>query len=254
MTTGKESMVNQQKSQESPPARLSHSAWRRIMLGMAVLAIFLATSLVLWHSGMLDALLEGDTLEQAVIRLGPFGPLLIIGMMTIAIVMSPIPSAPIALAAGAAYGHGWGTLYVAIGAESGALIAFAIARLLGYDVLRAWLDVRPPSGLLQRFISQNALMGAVFATRLMPFLSFDVVSYAAGLSPLKAWRFAIATLLGVMPASFLLAHFGDELASDDLRRAGLTVLALGTLTLLPLAWKAAPPRYRSALKRLLHLG
>ena len=115
--------------------------------------------------------------------------------------------------------------------------------------------MRATPGLLQRFItSQNALMAAVFATRLMPFLSFDVVSYAAGLSPLKPWRFAIATLLGVLPASFLLAHFGDELVSDDLRRAGLTVLVLGTLTLLPLAWKAAPPRYRAAVRRWLHLG
>ncbi|MEQ6916617.1 TVP38/TMEM64 family protein [Halomonas aquatica] len=248
-------MVTTEKDDTSPNARLSRAAWRRIMLGMAVLAIFLTTSLVLWRTGVLDALLMGDTLEQALIRLGPLGPAMIIGLMTIAIVVSPIPSAPIALAAGAAYGHGWGTLYVAIGSEAGALIAFAISRLLGYDALRAWLGVRATPGLLQRFItSQNTLMAAVFATRLMPFLSFDVVSYAAGLSPLKPWRFAIATLLGVLPASFLLAHFGDELVSDDLRRAGLTVLALGTLTLLPLAWKAAPPRCRSTLKRWLHLG
>ena len=217
-------MDTTEKDDTSPTARLSRAAWRRIMLGMAVLAIFLATSLVLWRTGVLDALLMGDTLEQAVIRLGPLGPAMIIGLMTIAIVGSPIPSAP-------------------------------IARLLGYDALRAWLGVRATPGLLQRFItSQNALMAAVFATRLMPFLSFDVVSYAAGLSPLKPWRFAIATLLGVLPASFLLAHFGDELVSDDLRRAGLTVLVLGTLTLLPLAWKAAPPRYRAAVRRWLHLG
>ena len=58
----------------------------------------------------------------------------------------------------------------------------------------------------------------------------------------------------MIAASFLLAHFGDELASEDLRRAGLTVLALGTIPLLPLAWKAGPERYRSALKRWLHLG
>ncbi|WP_304525924.1 TVP38/TMEM64 family protein [Halomonas sp. I5-271120] len=247
-------MVSPHKIDTGAPKRLSRASWRRIMLGMAVLTVFLATALVLWRTGMLDALLAGDTLEQAVIRLGPFGPALVVGLMMIAIVMSPIPSAPIALAAGAAFGHVWGTLYVAIGSEAGALIAFAISRLLGHDALRAWLGMRPSSGLLYRFIaSQNALMAVVFVTRLMPFLSFDVVSYAAGLSPLKAWRFAIATLLGVMPASFLLAHFGDELASNDLRLAGLTVLALGTITLLPLAWKATPARYRAALRRKLNL-
>ncbi|UYG06407.1 TVP38/TMEM64 family protein [Halomonas sp. M4R1S46] len=246
-------MAKQQKQEDGAPSRLSRASKRRILLGVALLAAFLASALVLWRTGTLDTLLTGDTLEQAVTRVGPLGPALVIGLMTLAIVMSPIPSAPIALAAGAAYGHAWGTLYVAIGSGTGALIAFCIARLLGYDALRAWLGVRPAPGPLQRFIgSQNALMAAVFATRLMPFISFDVISYAAGLSPLKAWRFAVATLLGVLPASFLLAHFGDELASDDLRRAGLTVLALGTITLLPLAWKALPVRVRATIGRWLH--
>ena len=224
------------------------------MLGTGLLAAFLAIALVMWHTGALDHLLQRDTLERTVQQLGPLGPVLIVGLMTTAIVINPIPSAPIALASGAAYGHSWGTLYVAAGAEIGALIAFAIARLVGHEVLSAWLGPRLSTGLLSRFVaSQNLLMTVVFATRLMPFLSFDIVSYAAGLTPLKAWRFAVATLLGILPASFLLAHFGGELASGDLERAALTVLALGMITLLPLAWIALPARYRSALRRRLHI-
>jgi len=42
--------------------------------------------------------------------------------------------------------------------------------------------------------------------------------YAAGLTPPSAWRFAVATLAGIVPAGFLLAHFGDELASADAGR------------------------------------
>ena len=45
--------------------------------------------------------------------------------------------------------------------------------------------------------SQNALMGIVFVSRLLPFLSFDIVSYGAGLTTLSAWRFALATLAGL---------------------------------------------------------
>ncbi|WP_244935044.1 MULTISPECIES: TVP38/TMEM64 family protein [Amorphaceae] len=239
---------------ETQAARSSLS-WTRIIAGLAVFAIFLVTSLLLWRTGMLDRLLDGEALEQAVMRLGPLGPLLIIGLMTVAIVMSPIPSAPIALASGAAYGHFWGALYVAIGSETGALVAFGISRLIGYDALRAWLGARLPTGALHRFVgSQTALMAVVFATRLMPFLSFDIISYAAGLTPLRTWRFAVATFLGIIPASFLLAHFGDELASGDLWRAGVTVLVLGFITLLPVGWKVIPARYRSALKRLLSAG
>lgn len=239
---------------ETQDAR-SGLSWSRIVAGLVVLSVFGAASFVLWWTGMLDRLLDGEALKQAAMQLGPFGPLLIIGLMTVAIVMSPIPSAPIALASGAAYGHFWGALYIAIGSETGALIAFGVSRLVGYDALRAWVGTRPSKGILRRFIaSQNTLMAVVFATRLMPFLSFDIISYAAGLTPLRTWRFAVATLLGVIPASFLLAHFGDELASGDWRRAGVTVLALGLVTLLPVAWKLVPARRRSVLRRLFRAG
>ena len=75
--------------------------WPRIIAGLAVLAVFLATVLVLWRIGILDRLRDGAALEQAVMQFGPLGPFLIIGLMTVAIVMSPIPSAPIALASAA---------------------------------------------------------------------------------------------------------------------------------------------------------
>jgi uncharacterized membrane protein YdjX (TVP38/TMEM64 family) len=94
---------------------------------------------------------------------------------------------------------------------------------------------RVDAGLLG---SQTALTATVFASRLMPFVSFEMISYAAGLSRLHAWRFALATLAGIVPASFLLAHFGGEAVSGDLGRATWAVLGLGLVTGLPLLWLA----------------
>ncbi len=162
---------------------------------------------------------------------GYWGPVLIISLMTFAIVATPIPSAPIALASGAAYGHFLGTVYVLIGAELGALIAFSLARILGRDVLKRWFGEVIDSGWLG---SQNALMVAVFSSRLLPFVSFDLVSYAAGLSSLRFWRFALATLVGIVPASFLLAHFGDEAASGETWRATWAALVIGLFVLIPI--------------------
>ena len=208
-----------------------------ILAGLAILGIGL---LAVWQfapSVFAEArsLLEPERLETLVARAGLWGPVLIVTLMTIAVVASPIPSAPIALAAGAAYGHLWGTVQVVIGAELGALIAFGLARVLGHDVLRRGVGGRPGAGLLG---SQNALTATVLASRLMPFVSFDMISYAAGLSRLHAWRFALATLAGIIPASFLLAHFGGEAVSGDLGRATWAVLGLGLLTGLPLLWVA----------------
>ena len=208
-----------------------------ILAGLAILGIGL---LAVWQfapSVFAEArsLLEPERLETLVARAGLWGPVLIVTLMTIAVVASPIPSAPIALAAGAAYGHLWGTVQVVIGAELGALIAFGLARVLGHDVLRRVFGDRVDAGLLG---SQNALTATVLASRLMPFVSFDMISYAPGLSRLHAWRFALATLAGIIPASFLLAHFGGEAVSGDLGRATWAVLGLGLLTGLPLLWVA----------------
>lgn len=82
-------------------------------------------------------------LRDWVDRLGAWGPLAIIALMMTAIVMSPIPSGPIAMVAGAAYESVWGTLYVVLGVEAGALFAFWVTRCLGYDMDRRWGRIRP---------------------------------------------------------------------------------------------------------------
>lgn len=208
-----------------------------IVAGLAILGIGLlgvwqfAPSAFTAARGLLDA----ERLEMLVARAGVWGPVLIIALMTVAVVASPIPSAPIAMAAGAAYGHLWGTVQVVVGAELGALIAFGLARVLGRDALRRVFGDCVDAGLLG---SQTALTATVFASRLLPFVSFDMISYAAGLSRLHAWRFALATMAGIVPASFLLAYVGGEAVSGDLGRATWAVLILGLVTGLPLLWVA----------------
>jgi uncharacterized membrane protein YdjX (TVP38/TMEM64 family) len=206
------------------------------ILGIALLGLWLIAPEVFNEAG---DLLDGQRLEELVARAGLWGPMLVVGLMTLAVVASPIPSAPIALAAGAAYGHLWGTVLVVVGAELGALIAFAIARVLGHDAVRRLFGDKVDAGLLG---SQSALTVTVFASRLMPFVSFDMISYAAGLSCLHAWRFALATLAGIIPASFLLAHFGGVAVSGDLGWATWVVVGLGLVTGLPLIWAATRKR------------
>ena len=152
-----------------------------------------------------------------------------VALMTVAIVASPLPSAPVALAAGAAYGHSLGTILVVLGAELGVIAAFWLARGLGRPFVEKHVGKKLDAGFLG---SQNTLTFLVFGSRLLPFLSFDMISYAAGLSKLHFWRFAVATLAGIIPASFLLAHLGSEAMNGDARTATWTAVALGGFTTL----------------------
>lgn len=213
----------------------------KVIIGILVLVLLAAVYFALQRTALLALILDGTALHAWITELGFWGPLTIISLMTLAILASPIPSAPIALAAGAAYGHIWGTIYVLLGAEAGALAAFFIARLVGHDLLRRWFGDRLSAGL---FGSQNTLMILVFASRLLPFISFDLMSYAAGLTVLSFWRFAIATFAGIIPASFLLAHVGGEMATGGTERIIISALALGAITILPIAVKLVRARLR----------
>ena len=212
---------------------MAKTQWIRLSAGVLILLALIATYLVLHETGAISTLLDGAALRKHVEQFGTWGPLAIIALMILAVLVSPIPSAPIAMAAGAAYGHAWGTLYVLVGAETGAIAAFGLARILGHAAVKRWFGDRLEMGLIG---SQNALMGIVLVSRLVPFISFDLVSYAAGLTVLSFWRFALATLAGIVPASFLLAHFGLEMTSGDGDQFMYSALALGLLTAVPIAW------------------
>ncbi|WP_375551434.1 TVP38/TMEM64 family protein [Rhodophyticola porphyridii] len=209
------------------------SAWVTWILAFAVVIGIAAAAM-----GVLD--IDRAMVDAWVTGAGAWGPLAVIGLMAIAVVASPIPSVPIALAAGAAYGHYAGAVYVALGAEAGALIAFLVARGVGRGPVERWLGDKADYGLLG---SQNALTLVVFASRLLPFVSFDGMSYAAGLSRLQLWRFALATMAGILPASFVLAHFGSVAVDGGL---GMTwiVAGLGLATALPILMLALRRSHR----------
>jgi len=204
------------------------------LAGAAILTLLAAIYWLLHETGAMATILNGAALRDQITGLGAWGPLTVIALMVLAIMVSPIPSAPIAMAAGAAYGHVWGTVYIILGAEIGALAAFGIARWLGAATLRRWFGDRLSVGLMG---SQNTLMMVVLVSRLLPFVSFDIISYAAGLTVITFWRFAAATLIGIVPTSFLLAHFGGEMATGESDRILISVVALGVLTLIPLGVK-----------------
>jgi len=206
----------------------------RFLIGVCTVILLIVLYWQLKQNDALTLFTDAATIRAFILEAGFWAPVLVIGLLTVTIVMSPLPSAPIALASGALFGHVWGTIYVTIGSLLGAIIAFFIARLLGHDIIKKRFGDRQYLGLLG---SQNALMLTVCISRLIPFISFDVVSYAAGITVITFWRFAIATFVGIIPASFLLAHFGSEMASADTQRITITVILLGGITLIPLLIK-----------------
>lgn len=150
------------------------------------------------------------TLAQWLNDAGPWAPLLLIGSMVCAVIIPPIPSLPLDIAAGAAFGPVYGTLYMMIGAEIGAIAGFLIARAVGRETLSR---VFKTEATFFRMYTDHQLMGAIFFARLIPIFSFDAVSYGAGFTNISLKSFALATLFGMAPPIFAFTYLGSSVAS-----------------------------------------
>ncbi len=212
--------------------RSSHLTARGVVLTGLAITILSACLWAFLHRSDLP-IMDEVWLRALMAKAGPSGPVAVIGLMTLAIVVTPIPSGPIAIAAGAIYGTFFGALYVIIGAVLGAVLAFGMARYFGHDAIR-----RSDNAVLKYIAaprSQWALMAVIFASRLVPFVSFDAVSYAAGVTNLTFPRFAIATLAGVIPVSFALSAMGAGLNHHG--PSPMLLAALAGITLIPVIGK-----------------
>lgn len=160
----------------------------------------------------MEQLLQPDKLIKYLDTLGELAPVGFILMMALAVVVSPIPSLPLDLAAGIAFGPMMGALYAVIGAEIGAILSFLIGRALGREALSRLLRVNI---VFCEKCTDHQLMGLIFLARLLPIFSFDIVSYGAGLTNMSLKAFALATLVGMIPPTFALTTFGGSLVTVE---------------------------------------
>ena len=169
--------------------------------------------------------------KQAVNDWGFMGPLLYMGLLALSVVISPIPSAPLAVVAGAIWKPALAGIYSIIGGFSGSLIAYFLGRTLGRSAIKAL------TGKVIYFSKQRGevyLGWFIFITRLLPVLSFDLISYAAGITGLSLPIYATATLLGMIPSTLLLTYMGQAFTIG--MPLGIAFLALFLILLIGLPW------------------
>jgi uncharacterized membrane protein YdjX (TVP38/TMEM64 family) len=144
------------------------------------------------------------------------------------------------LAGGFLFGAGWATVFVNVGATTGATVAFLTARYLLRDTVEQkfgkWL------GPFQEGFAKNAF-SYLLTLRLIPLFPFFVVNLVSGLTRVSVGTYVAATALGIIPGSFVYAYAGRQLATiNSLKEiASPNVIAafvlLGLLALVPVIYK-----------------
>lgn len=94
----------------------------------------------------------------------------------------------------------------------GAALCFFIARLLGRPVIVSVLS-ESTVNMSDRFFQRYG-KHAVLIARLVPVISFDAISYGAGLTGMRFLWFAIATGIGQLPATLLYSYLGNRVTGS----------------------------------------
>lgn len=149
-----------------------------------------------------------------------------------------LPGATIlTLMGGFLFGSLWGTVFVNLGATSGATLAFLTARYL----LRGWVEQRfgQRLGPIQEGFAKNAFSYLV-TLRLVPLFPFFLVNLVSGLTRVRLGTYVLATALGIVPGSFVYAYAGRQLGTiNSLKEIAspnviLAFTLLGLLALVPM--------------------
>jgi uncharacterized membrane protein YdjX (TVP38/TMEM64 family) len=137
---------------------------RRRVIKLAAIAGLVVLIIAAERRFHLSGIFTQERIQSWVEGAGPFGPLLFMASMALAVVFSPIPSLPLDILAGQMFGPILGTLYAVTGALLGAVISFLIARLLGRELIARFLG-----GHINfcRHCSDRLLTKIVFVSRLI---------------------------------------------------------------------------------------
>ena len=167
--------------------------------------------------------LDLESIKQYILSFGIWAPIISFLLMLLQSVAAPLPAFLITFANAALFGWVWGAILSWSSAMAGAALCFFIAKFLGRDVVEKLTSKMAISSIDEFFDKYGKY--TILVCRLLPFMSFDIVSYAAGLTSMKFMPFFIATGIGQLPATIVYSYVGGMLTSGaKLFVTGLMIL------------------------------
>jgi uncharacterized membrane protein YdjX (TVP38/TMEM64 family) len=195
-------------------ARFNISNPKVLSLLLLTLTLFLVLFFSIHHHYQKTCvILAGESFEDIkdlILSWGVAAPLMSIILMTMQAVIAPLPAFLITAANGIVFGVYWGTLISWTGAMCGALVSFMMSRFFYERFSEKILSRKKGIEYLESLESKYGFR-VILTARLLPFISFDVISYAAGLSKIKVRSFLVATGIGMLPATIVYTVFGSEM-------------------------------------------
>jgi len=207
---------------EGRGAKVARRHWIWIGTAIAIalaLAIALLAPVADWLAA-LEGVLERKSLAQGLLI---FGAVSVIGMLLL------VPAWIFPIAAGAAFGFGWGLAAALAASTLAALAAFLFARYLIHDRVGQAARREKSFAAVEKAVKRDPFK-VVALLRMTPVLPSALKSYFLGLTSVDAIAYTAASALGMLPGLALKVYIGhagrDALAGGDPLRWGLLAAGL----------------------------
>lgn len=191
---------------------IKKSTWIKlgVVLGLILIYFFVspvrnAIKQIIFIFSMLDV----DAVKGYMLSFGIWAPIISFLLMVFQSVAAPLPAFLITFANAGLFGWMKGAILSWTSAMAGAALCFYISRIYGRNTaekLTSKFALEEIDGFFDRYGNY-----AILIARLLPFISFDIVSYAAGLTSMSFWSFFWATGLGQLPATIVYSYAGEKL-------------------------------------------
>lgn len=189
-----------------------------------------------------------EALKAFLLSFGAWAPVISFLLMVLQSLIAPLPAFVLTLTNGLLFGALWGSVLSWGSAMAAAALCFGLSRLFGRRMVEKLVSPSP----LARMDAFFARYGkhSVLVARLLPWISFDLVSYGAGLSAMGFWGFWSMTAIGQLPATFFYSYLGER-AGRSLRTAffvltSLFVVGILTALLAPFVKRRLAAQHRGA--------
>ena len=213
---------------------------KRLVKPSILLMFLIGIFIFLRYTNVVEYLTK-DNIEAFISSMGPLGGVVFMGLYFLATLLF-LPGTPLSVAGGFLFGPVLGTVYIVLGATLGASGAFFVSRFLGKDFVDRILKNKfEKLNAFDHKLSENGFLTVLFL-RLVPLFPFNGLNFALGLTMVKFRDFFLATLVGIIPGSFVLANIGGS-ATDITDPKFFLFIALFILL------AAVPPIYTKIKQR-----
>lgn len=164
---------------------------------------------------------------------GMLGQLLFVGMQVLQVVIAMIPGEVLEVGAGYAFGAWEGTLLCMVGVAIGSTLIFLLTKRFGLKLVEAFVP-REKIQELKFFKKEKRLELLIFLVFFIPGTPKDLLTYFAGLTPIKLSRFLILTSIARIPSLVSSTFGGHALGEQNYTFAIIVFAVTGLVSLLGL--------------------